>query len=150
MLDESRNHCSQLNLVPWVFDAVDGGLTGVCSSVTAVRPCSTNLLPVLGDLDTGRPFNCGTIRLPPLWVVEDPLLDNPEELSCSGRVMVASGEMGLESALLLLDPRECPLLLAPTGLIPCSPEETVPKPWLFLGVKGLMLLLSLLFVSGGE
>lgn len=133
-----------------MLEPAAGGLEGACSSVTAVSPCSTNRLPVLGDLDTGRPFSWGTIRLALPWVVEDPLLERLGDLSRSGRVMVASGEMGLESALESLDRGELPLLLAPTGLIPCAPEETVPKPWLFRGVYGLMLLLFLLLFSVGE
>ena len=51
-----------------------------------------------------------------------------------------------------LSPRECGEFpeLFPTGLIPCSPEDNVPKARLYLKLFGLMLLLNLCCNSAGE
>ena len=90
-------HCSQLNRARCAAGRTCR-MTG-CSSATEVRPCSTNLLPVLGDLDGGRPLSCGTRKLPyrPLFV--DELEFDPSAGWFGEAVLViSSGDTGLGPA----------------------------------------------------
>ena len=97
-----RYCCSQLNLEPCGLGRTGGD--AACSSATVLNPSSTNLLPVLGDLDTGRPFSCGTISVPLLVIVEGLLFEPPEKCPCGFEAV--SGDTGLGTLLLLL-PLDC-------------------------------------------